>query len=237
MAKPGIRYVTRDSARCRRAGACGRAAAGRRTSEGARARAARRLRSAPGVSRRRLRDREGERARTTRPASTRSRAPGPAYPAREAARTRRRRRTRGTTATTASVPATAHQPPSGWTPVIRRRRRSRARGPRSASGPGRLVRQEAKAEQDDEDRDGGLRDRGDARVDVRLPPRDERHRQRRVDRAEHEARPPGGPKLLQRSSAPSRCTTYATSRTAAMRMRRKVSAAGGMSSTPTSMKR
>jgi hypothetical protein len=62
----------------------------------------------------------------------------------------------------------------------------------------RLVRQEAQAEQDDEDRHRRLRDRRDARVDVGLTPRDERHRQGRVDDAEDQAGAPCASQLLDR---------------------------------------
>ena len=44
-------------------------------------------------------------------------------------------------------------------------------------------------EQDDEDRHGCICDRGDARVDVLLAPRDQRERDRAVDDAEPEALP------------------------------------------------
>ena len=54
----------------------------------------------------------------------------------------------------------------------------------------RVVRQEAQAEDGDEDRYRRLGDPGDARVDVRLAPRDERHRDRGVHDAENEARDP-----------------------------------------------
>ncbi len=66
--------------------------------------------------------------------------------------------------------------------------------------PERLVREEAEAEQRDEDRDRGLRDPCDARVDVCLSPRDERHRNRRVDRSEDEARTPSLAELAHRTS-------------------------------------
>ena len=85
--------------------------------------------------------------------------------------------------TTASVPATAHQPPSRVDAGEERdAERSRSRrpticGPRSGScGRNRS------AEEEREDRHRRLGDPGDARVDVRLAPRDERHRHRGVDR-------------------------------------------------------
>ena len=58
-----------------------------------------------------------------------------------------------------------------------------------------LARIEPEREQDDEDRHGCVRDRGDAGVDVLLAPGDEDERERRVEEADCEALPAGRPQL------------------------------------------
>ena len=78
------------------------------------------------------------------------------------------------------------------------------RDTRDANGSHVLVWEEARREQEREDRHRRLRDARDARVDVGLAPGDEPHRDRGVDDAEHDARQPGGAELGDRACAPRR---------------------------------
>ena len=64
--------------------------------------------------------------------------------------------------------------------------------PREARAADSLARREAKGQQEVEQRNGCVRDRSHAGVDVALAPRDEGERRRSVDRAEDESRDGGG---------------------------------------------
>jgi hypothetical protein len=72
--------------------------------------------------------------------------------------------------------------------------------PGDARGSEGLVGEETEAQERDEDRDRGLRNGGDARVDVGLAPGDERHREGGIDETEDEAGKPGRTELAERPS-------------------------------------
>ena len=83
------------------------------------------------------------------------------------------------------------------------------REPGNTHEPEGLLGKEAETEKRDEDRNRGLRDRCDARVDVRLSPGDEAHRERGVDESENEAGEPGRAQLRERAPGARGCCQVA----------------------------
>ena len=83
--------------------------------------------------------------------------------------------------------------PRAARPSAPRRRRGRATIPTIRMPVARSLWAKPDREQRDPDRHRRVRDRGDARVDVLLPPGDQRERDGAVDDAERERTPPGPP--------------------------------------------